>query len=325
MLHLFIYADWDKDGWNLYDGVNETRAVSKATLLDAKFWKDISGLTFRVEKEHFSPKGKFSLAQVYDQQELNKIIGYARSYNVPIQLLPHTQSFRVRLEGGYVDADGNHDKSHMAKANYEFYSRHAEIGLQAFPAKHNGARRLASTAIVQESNGRLNVMRADEEAYSGPECDRAKNIIFNNYDSISPKTREIFGIEKYKVTSKGHTKGDFNPNKFRMNAIMSIYTMVYDENGIVRRNSHGQFIGVDTVWRILRQHPYKGTRGGTARSNIMWHLRRNYLAKHVADKKSYRKTDITRLPSYRKANKEVSIAIKELIRLFRDNEQDYKA
>ena len=53
---------------------------------------------------------------------------------------------------------------------------------------------------------------------------------------------------------------------------MSLYVSIFERNGLHRRNPEGQFIGIGTIFdKVLNFSPYKGRKGGLARSNLMWH------------------------------------------------------
>ena len=54
--------------------------------------------------------------------------------------------------------------------------------------------------------------------------------------------------------------------------VMSLYVSIFDRDGLHRRNPKGQFIGIGTIFdKVLNFSPYKGRKGGLARSNLMWH------------------------------------------------------
>ena len=54
--------------------------------------------------------------------------------------------------------------------------------------------------------------------------------------------------------------------------VMSLYVSIFERNGLHRRNPKGQFIGIGTIFdKVLNFSPYKGRKGGLARSNLMWH------------------------------------------------------
>ena len=60
----------------------------------------------------------------------------------------------------------------------------------------------------------------------------------------------------------------------KMNAIMSLYCCVFDNDRRLRRNENtGEFIGVDFVWsRLLLMSQYHGGASGIPRANLMWYV-----------------------------------------------------
>lgn len=60
----------------------------------------------------------------------------------------------------------------------------------------------------------------------------------------------------------------------KMNAIMSLYCCVFDNNQFLRRNENtGLFIGVDFIWsRLLLMSQYHGGASGVPRANLMWYV-----------------------------------------------------
>lgn len=60
----------------------------------------------------------------------------------------------------------------------------------------------------------------------------------------------------------------------KMNAIMSLYCCVFDNERRLRRNENtGEFIGVDFIWsRLLLMSQYHGGASGIPRANLMWYV-----------------------------------------------------
>ena len=62
--------------------------------------------------------------------------------------------------------------------------------------------------------------------------------------------------------------------KPKMNAVMSLYCCVFDNNRRLRRNENtGDFISVDFIWsRLLLMSQYHGGASGIPRANLMWYV-----------------------------------------------------
>ena len=60
----------------------------------------------------------------------------------------------------------------------------------------------------------------------------------------------------------------------KMNAIMSLYCCVFDNERRLRRNENtGEFIRVDFIWsRLLLMSQYHGGASGIPRANLMWYV-----------------------------------------------------
>ncbi len=119
------------------------------------------------------------------------------------------------------------------------------------------------TDIRQDATDRLNRMRGTAK-YRVPEVEHAKELISKFYPDLSEDSRQWYGIHPRK-------RGDgVLWSKVSWTQVMSVYVMVFNEDGTLRLNSKGDFIGVAFVKRLLKMHPYHG-KAGTARSNIMYY------------------------------------------------------
>lgn len=112
----------------------------------------------------------------------------------------------------------------------------------------------------------------------------------------------------------------------KMNAIMSLYCCVFDNDRRLRWNENtGEFIGVDFVWsRLLLMSQYHGGASGIPRANLMWYsLTENFPRGGGADELFSPRIQLgdSDSPAYiarQNARRNWRRAMKALIRIFRD-------
>jgi hypothetical protein len=283
---LDIVIDWDKGTeWSVFDGDTVTQA-RRADLLDKAFWLAFSNKTVGVEKAHFSPRGKTSLAQIYLAEELAVIETLAAKAHVRIRFIPQKLSWRAATEAypRWVKKaldEANKGKGKDAKVRKislpgdkmtriysKFFNERPQITLQNFPEVCDAAK-AALPEIKAQTNYTLNVLRADKikQKYAGPLVDHAHSIIAKSWARIPDAVKADYGIKRSK-------KGVISFNDSR---VMTAYAIVRDHEGNLRLNPSGGFIGIDTCLRAVTQNPYGGKCGGTARSNIMHHFHKSFL------------------------------------------------
>jgi hypothetical protein len=272
-----IVADWDRGTeWSVYDG-SATCYVGRINF--PEFIRNLPDNTVVViEGAHLQPRGPLSVAQVYWPEEQEDL--YKASENINIFAFPEILTFRAKNETGLGEPE---------EAIYKFVLAHPEISLMRWRLANpiDKLRWDYLNTIRNDCTVRLNIMRPD---YKSDEVDRVRSWLERNYGSLSDLVKEVFGISFKK-------KLLFNKSR-----VMSVYVTCFDEHGNLRLNDNGKFIGLRTVWAVLKLHPYH-RKAGTARSNLMYHTLRNLEGKKPGNK-------IVRTKFRR--------AIKDLVQDFRD-------
>ena len=206
-----------------------------------------------MEAPHLGVRGPLSVAQVYTQQELERL---ARVYPGRIRAFPAKLSPRAREEIGA-------EKPQDAEAIWHFVTKHPEVSLMYWPRDTSFDDAL--TEQRTDMTVRLNVMRP---AYDSPEVEHARSLLHSA--DLSLQTASWFD---FKTVFKGKTNERLDFNK---TAVMAVYVAVRNEDGTLRTDPNGRPIGYRWFKKLLKQHPYHD-KAGTARSNLMWHFLRNAL------------------------------------------------
>lgn len=316
-----VAADWERPSWRITLDGEDHFDLPKDSLASDTFMSTIAGHTLVIEMAHLQPRNKFSVAQVFTDAELDELHLCAQRHNVKILAFPERMTAGAREECGFRELGTNSkdeevvlhdDKTRSAEAIWRFVTANPRISLfrwQPVNAKR-AAIHEARTEQRMDCNARLNEMRTDYSA--SPEVERARTLLTEITlpaaesgvgGPLSGETLEWFGVKFYKVGSKKGQLREFNPT-----SVMAVYVNVFNDDGTLRMHN-GRFVGVDHIWRVLKQHPYHG-KAGTARSNLMYHMLRNAEKKATASAGGYYPHQATRA-SFRRA-------VKELIRAFRD-------
>jgi hypothetical protein len=276
-----IVLDWDrKTEWACYSG-DAIGHFGRNEL--AHFIAELpAGSTVIVEGAHFQPRTALSVAQVYDADELKVLRNVAAENDVAIFLFPEILSFRAR-------AEQNITKDEDTIALYGFINRHPEISLMPWKAQDDAevSRWEYLNSLRNDCTIRLNMLRPD---YTHPSVDAVRKMLDDNFDTLSQPVRDIFGITKKRKLI------------FNVSRVMSVYVTCFDDKGNLRLNGSGEFIGLRTVWAVLKLHPYH-RKAGTARSNLMYHTLRNLEGK---------------IPGNKPVRANFRRGIKDLVQFFRD-------
>lgn len=297
-----IVADWEggKIGWRIFDGASE-RHLDRDAFLAGAAWQPAEGPTrLVVEHAHLHERTGLSVAQVYPYAELCRLHEQAVKDGVEIVAFPQRLTLRARKEGGFES------KEQDPQAIAAFIGRRPEVALKRWSPLRDDERVLhaAVNEIRMDMTLRLNLMRP---SYEHPDAERAKQLLVQVAEQLSPATREQFGIKLKKKD------GSLLKTPLKLAQIMALYVCVFDENGELRRNPDGEFIGMKTIWnQLLLMSPYHG-RSGTARSNLMYHGLRNH------DRVPYSYEDSPEQHAARRERwAQWRRGCKELLRAFRD-------
>lgn len=235
-----------------------------------------------IENAHMQPKSK-SLAQVFTYEELAAIKSNARSRGIAIRLWFHSQTpkWRAMLDMG--------DKSDEVDAEtiYRIIQCRGLDGLQYFnPRKDYPPRIIWAHEQLDDMNEWLNVARCDYQAKNCPAFvlyiskARAKvhTILLRRLgnEQISSQLFQdctAWFLKSCRSKRKEHIYG------------LSLWAAFVASDGAPRKYE-GQIPGVKFVMQeLLRQRP-NHFKGGTARSNIMWHSFRNAAIKELGTRAS---------------------------------------
>lgn len=204
------------------------------------------------------PQTELSLAQPFTAEELLKLYADLRARGITLKLAPHAHTgkrMRLWVAHHYPELMRDADKSDAADAMAlaVYVDRCNEISLaNPYKSFSRSARRQFGRKVTELSNAILNAERTDD--YHGE--------FFPQIMKLARKVRRLdsFPSLKFVVTVAS--------------------TLLYEQSdGLVVLQHRGQAPGRWFWMRdVLRMSPWHH-RGGTARSNLMWHTFRPFLQK----------------------------------------------
>lgn len=220
------------------------------------------GTLVTCESAHLGvPQTELSLAQPFTAKQLLHLYGRLRSRGITLKLAPHAHTgkrMRLWVAHHFPDIASGAEKSDAADAIALalYVDRCNEIALaNPYRSFGNAARREFGRKVRQLSNSILNAERTDE--YGG-----------NFYPVVVDLARQVWRL------------GYGRDLKF----VLSIAsTLAWEKEGKLQLFTHrgqvpGRWFWMRNVLRMSAWHH----RGGIARSNLMWHAFRPYLASHAA-------------------------------------------
>lgn len=206
------------------------------------------------------PQTELSLAQPFTAQQLLKLYGDLRGRGITLKLAPHAHTgkrMRLWVAHHYPALMRNAEKSDSADAMAVavFVDRCNEISLaNPYKSFSQSLRREFGRKVTKMSNAFLNAQRTDE--YRG---------------SLNPLIM--------KLARKVRDCDCFPSLKFVVTVASTL--LAEHEGRLVVLTHRGQQPGRWFWMRdVLRMSPWHH-RGGTARSNLMWHTFRPYLQRHA--------------------------------------------
>jgi hypothetical protein len=206
------------------------------------------------------PQTALSLAQPFTAEELLKLLADLRARGITLKLAPHAHTgkrMRLWVAHHYPELMRDADKSDAADAMAlaVYVDRCNEISLaNPYKSFSRSARRNFGREVTKLSNAILNAERTDD--YGGeffPEIIRLARTV---------RRSKCFPSVKFVVTVAS--------------------TLLYEKNGRLLVLRHRGHVPGRWFWMrdVLRMSPWHH-RGGTARSNLMWHTFRPYLQKQA--------------------------------------------
>ena len=319
LLPLFV-ADWEgaNIGWRVWDGENEFQ-LTREEFLDLAAWTN-GPCRVVVEHAHLHVRAPLSVAQVYDEDELQLLHDTATASGIYILAFPQRLSRRARTEGIHPDEgvryqDLDNPKHYDPRAIYDFVNRRPEVSLKNWQPRtqEDSAFFEAVNAIRLDMTVRLNEMRPGYPV-DHPDVAHALQLLDGFVAELDEDAHEQFNVLYY---AGGINAGNLRVNQLRINQIMSIYVCVFNGNQNLRTHN-GQFIGVDFIWsKLLLMSPFHG-RSGTARSNLMFWGLRTYNNRHMPNQQYSYMDDQDTHQQRRIVWQRWRRGIKALIRHFRD-------
>jgi len=315
-----VVADWEGTniGWRVWDGKNEFQLTREA-FLDLAEWTN-GPCSLAVEHAHLHIRGPLSVAQVYNEDELQLLHDTSTASGVHILAFPQRLTLRARIEGIHPDEglpyqELDNPKQYDPRAIYDFVNTRPEVSLKNWRPRTQEDIALfeAVNEIRFDMTVRLNEMRPDYSV-DHPDIAHALQLLNGFVAELDEDAQEQFNVLYY---LRGMNAGNLRVNKLRINQIMSVYVCVFDGDQNLRTHN-GQFIGVDFIWgKLLLMSPFHGG-SGTARSNLMYWGLRTYNNRHMPNQQyRYMDDEATHLER-RVVWQRWRRGIKKLIRHFRD-------
>lgn len=288
-------ADWDApDTWKVSYPDNTVVPFTPAEFLRGAWWRpEISCLV--VENAHLKERNGFSVAQVYEEGELEKL-----ALPVPIKLFPGKLARRYDQ---YTEGDKLHDSLGLR--------RYLEDNPKVFrclkdfqpPSEYDKSSWAWRDALRNDIGAMINIMRVKWRGVAEGQLDKFEQIahmrklVDSFYDDLPEEVIEQFQLRKgTRKPLKGRTRFGSVTQAF------TAYALVFDMDGNLRTNDKGVFYGVDAaVNKVV----------GLNHSHMPNAARANFM--HFGLKPKYRNADD---PQVEKAK--FTKNVKCMIRAFRD-------
>jgi len=274
-------ADIDSGLWNTFDGQVRLK-FSHEEFLFGKAFAKYPGQRCVIENRHLDPRGPKSVAQVYTPDELEILQASAREHGVEIRAFAAKKTpaarnaFGISEELAKAVADNNKKlireiKQLDVEAIWHYVPSHP-AHLMKWP-RENAYLDEVLTKQRDEMTLRLNEMRP---YYDSPEVDHAEELINAMFPEMSEALRRHAGKGgPLRILKTGPRKGQLSD--FKPAFVMSFYVGYFTSDGKLRLNPHtGKSISLNWFDRLIKQHAFHD-RGGTARSNLMYHHMGNLL------------------------------------------------
>lgn len=296
-----VTLDCGKKSSTYYDG-NESEKCSTVTpkqILEIASSPKYNGYAMVGEDAHFGvPQNEDSYAQPFKKEQLLKFYKDCVDNNIILRLFPQKSTPRAAAYAGLIKSDET-DPISIYKLVRDF----PEIALRKPPESFE------LTEIRKEGykhkdnlNQLLNFVRTDD--YSDSNTKWLIENIEEISSHISPVARDAF-IKYYK---KGgvNINATFKPDKG--GGPTSLYSIlgalvgkrktdaetgeIYISRELNIRESTGEL----PSWKFAKKHIFNfgpwHQKGGVARSNLMYHGARNYIARKAKDEKLYLKSKV---------------------------------
>jgi len=239
------------------------------------------GSAIVVEDAHMGrPRTELSLAQPFEEPELLAFYDLCEKRNITLRLFPQQLTPRAL---NFSHPDGVEAKSDKIDvlALYNFLIHFPELALKKpMSSFENDPRKEEGWAYKRKTNFILNTERNVQ--YKGTKMRSLLNGMIPKIVLEIPKeSLEVFGLtddNKYKQDCKGGKKGEYNSNKIDIMGLMSMLSLLVDNDLKPRVRSWTQRLpGLDFAKEFgLPMSPFRG-KGGVPRSNFVHHNGRRYI------------------------------------------------
>lgn len=230
------------------------------------------------------PRKRKSKAQPYTSEQLLKFYKNLEDNNIELRLFPHQSTPRAQNLSRLEKSDQNDPKSINILLN-----THPEISLMKPPQDFNISNKTQEFWDIKDDlNYLLNISREENYESDNGISRFIEENIDEIHDKVSDKTKDIFGISKYK-------SGKINHNKLRYPVLYSIIGSLMDYDGNLRiRNRTNRLPSWKNVKRRIYNMSGFHMRGGVARSNIYYHGLRHWVATNMASELNVDRKSILR-------------------------------
>ena len=268
-----VALDWERDGWRVSKNGMPAKRVSRADLLKMPF---AEADVVVVEQAHLRERNAYSVAQVYDLDQLRKLACAEK-----IRLFPGKTVHKASLFAGNVTGKldafdrPTPDKNKDAESIASFASAHPEklyswkrfVLPENDPSRRLWAARDALRADLQEALNPLRVAwnnKPTAEKYQLPEVVDFCALLDRVYDDLTDGIKEQYGIKR----GRNGIRVD------KMASAITLYLCVFHRDGRLRLNPSGKFIGIRFILdSVGMSHSHKPN---MARSQLTWHGLRHY-------------------------------------------------
>lgn len=264
--------DWERDGWRVSVAGSSAVRVSREALLT----DPLDGIdAVVVEAPHMRERNVYSVAQVYTEEELERLAFRKKVRLFPCALAPRA----ARYAGNVLPTDKPNvfkpDKTKDAESIAAYAVAHpAQLqSWKRYKLPHEDAARSKWTArddlrdALREALNPLRVAwngKLTAERYALPEVVRFCDLLNAQYDALTPEVRAQFGI----------TRSKNGMRVARMPAAITLYLALYERDGTLRRCPKGHPYGTQFVLDAIGMS--HSNKPNMARSQLTYHGLRHY-------------------------------------------------
>jgi len=256
-----------------------------------------NGSVVVAEKAHLgAERTQFSLSQPYTRDQLGDLYDRFEANQMELWLFPQRSTPRACAYSGLPKSDMNDPKS-----IYLLLKDFPEISMAKPPKNFDPSPKLKEQWLYKRLTGHyVNVARAESPKYYHDACskylrdNRTMDYLFVN---LSDRGRNLFGLTYYTSTgnlkiakeakdTKYHKAGEWrydnSSGTVNMQALYAVCATLIDPEGNIRVRPHtGEMAGWQYISNgVFCMSPFHH-RGDVARSNLYWHLLKNWIISTV--------------------------------------------